>query len=142
MFLRYTLCIKQNNIIQFNAQCVIIIIQDHGLLVEETYDEELVGGVTGRGKGSRWSRLSGNQQKELKDMRKRQRMENKKKKVLKMDSEGVSICICTSCRWTMKELVYHMYPCMTCRNVHVYMMCVMQIVFIMVTGCFQTSVIV
>lgn len=52
------------------------------------------GANSGRSKGSRWSRLSGIQQKELKDMRKRQRTENKKKKVLKMDSEGVSIEYC------------------------------------------------
>ena len=82
-------------IIPFNAHTTTChcFVKDHGLLAEDRYDEELVGGVRGHGKGSRWSRLSGNQQKELKDMRKRQRMENKKKKVLKMDSEGVSVCM-------------------------------------------------
>lgn len=49
----------------------------------------MVGVARGRGRGSKWSRLSDNQQRELRDMKKRQRSENKKKKVLKMDSEGV-----------------------------------------------------
>ena len=49
----------------------------------------MVGESRGRGRVSKWSRLSDNQQRELRDMKKRQRSENKKKKVLKMDSEGV-----------------------------------------------------
>ena len=58
---------------------------------EESQGREEGGRGGGREGGSRWSRLSDIQQKELKDMRKRQRTENKRRKILKMDSEGVSI---------------------------------------------------
>lgn len=40
---------------------------------------------------SRWFNLSDTQQKELREMRKRHRTENKQKKILKTDSEGVRV---------------------------------------------------
>ena len=40
---------------------------------------------------SRWFSLSDNQQQELREMRKRHRTENKQKKILKTDSEGILV---------------------------------------------------
>lgn len=52
-------------------------------------DEERQGENSGIIKGSRWSQLSDKEQQELREMRKRHRTENKKRKILKLDSEGV-----------------------------------------------------
>lgn len=52
-------------------------------------DEVRQGESSGTTKGSRWSQLSDKEQQELRVMRKRHRTENKKRKILKMDSEGV-----------------------------------------------------
>lgn len=52
-------------------------------------DEDRQGENSGIIKGSRWSQLSDKEQQELREMRKRHRTENKKRKILKLDSEGV-----------------------------------------------------
>ena len=61
--------------------------QEHGLLPRGFAEG---GGASGTSR----DRLTEDQKKELRQMRKRQRAEHRKKKIIKMDEEGVSVGGC------------------------------------------------
>ena len=60
--------------------------QEHGLLPGDYRDS----GRAGKGMVGRGERLTDGEKKELRQMRKRQRAEHRRKKILKLDDEGVS----------------------------------------------------
>ena len=61
----------------------LLCVQEYGLL-PRGYVE-----TTPSGRGGRGERLTEDQRKELRQMRKRQRMEHRKRKILRLDDEGV-----------------------------------------------------